>query len=128
MQSNKSANTKPEIALRRNLWASGLRGYRLHPKNLPGGPDIVFRKSGVAIFVHGCWWHGCPNCGRYRVPRTNEKYWRAKLERNQERDEQVCGALQKLGFLVLIAWECQVRKTPGHVVVLVSELLCDGPL
>jgi DNA mismatch endonuclease Vsr len=102
MRSNRSLNTGPELALRKLLWASGVRGYRLHSKNLPGRPDIVFPKYKVAVMVHGCWWHGCSICGRYRLPRTNQEHWKAKLQRNCERDASVQIALEKLGYLVFV--------------------------
>lgn len=122
MFSNRSRNTRPELLLRRRLWTEGLRGYRLHVNTLPGKPDIVFGRCKLAIMVHGCWWHGCPHCGRYRIPRTNSDYWMAKLRRNQERDALSTTALKDLGFTVLIVWECQLKHGLEFIVESVKEL------
>lgn len=105
----RSRDTKPELLLRRLLWAAGLRGYRLH-KNLPGKPDIVYSRAKVAVFVDGCFWHGCPSCGDGRSPSSNKLYWNAKRKMNQERDERRTRELESLGWTVLRLWEHQVTK------------------
>ena len=108
MRAVKSADTKPEIAVRKALHALGYR-YRLHVKNLPGKPDLVFPKHRAVIFVHGCFWHG-HNCKRgRRVPKTNTDYWMEKVARNKARDRKNTAALKKLGWRVITVWECEVK-------------------
>ncbi len=108
MRAVKSADTKPEIAIRKALHALGYR-YRLHVKNLPGKPDLVFPKHRTVIFVHGCFWHG-HNCKRgRRVPKTNTGYWLEKVARNKARDKKNTAALKKLGWRVITVWECEVK-------------------
>jgi DNA mismatch endonuclease (patch repair protein) len=108
MRAVKSANTRPEIALRKALFAQGLR-YRINVKALPGKPDLVFPLFNAVIFVHGCFWHGhdCPR-GR-RIPKSNADYWRNKIARNDKRDRAVRAALQRLGWRVKISWECDLK-------------------
>jgi len=108
MRSNRSRDTGPELTLRKALWKAGLRGYRVNVRKLPGSPDIVYVGRRVAIFVHGCFWHRCPHCNNYRLPKTNTEFWRQKLEENARRDECANEALTKLGFDVIIVWECQI--------------------
>jgi DNA mismatch endonuclease, patch repair protein len=99
-------NTKPEWAVRRFLSALGYR-YRLHSKNLPGRPDIVFSKSTKVVFVHGCFWHQHPRCGR--MPKSRLGFWQRKLRENRARDLRNQRALRKLGWDYLIVWECQLK-------------------
>lgn len=101
-------NTSLEMLLRRGLHARGLR-YRLHRKNLPGCPDIVFPKYRVCMFVHGCFWHG-HDCKLFRMPTTNVEFWEKKIARNRERDRQAVESLLEMGWQVLVLWECAVRK------------------
>src|SRR5580658_9017144 len=103
-------DTKPELAVRQFLHASGLR-YRLHASSLPGSPDLVFPSRRAVVFVHGCFWHRCPNCaaGRKEV-RSNTDYWIPKLERNVARDIRVKAELEARGWLVCTVWECEVGK------------------
>lgn len=103
----RSANTKPEIALRKALFARGLR-YLLHSPELPGKPDLVFPRYKVAVFVHGCLWHW-HGCARSRMPETNTDYWQAKISRNQMRDHTNLTALIAKGWRVLIVWECAIK-------------------
>lgn len=110
MQANRSRDTSPEKMLRKLLWHAGLRGYRLNVAKLPGKPDVVFCRAKIAIFLHGCWWHGCPRCGRYRLPKTNSSYWKAKLDRNQARDIEVVARLEALRFEVIVVWECELKE------------------
>ena len=86
MSSNKAKDTKPEMILRKKLWSSGLRGYRLHLKEVPGRPDIAFPKRKLAIFVHGCFWHRCPHCN-LPLPKSNREFWKNKFQRNIQRDK-----------------------------------------
>ena len=93
-----SKNTSPEVKLRKLLWKSGLRGYRLY-YNLPGKPDIVFTKQKLVIFVDGCFWHKCPMC--FCPPATNEEFWNEKLQKNVDRDLQNNIELEDAGWTVL---------------------------
>ncbi|HVA89820.1 MAG TPA: very short patch repair endonuclease [Chloroflexota bacterium] len=105
MQGNRSRDTKPELALRSALHALGLR-YRVSTRPLPGlrcTADLVFRPATVAVFVDGCFWHGCPRHGRRVV--TNAEYWSAKIARNQQRDQRVDDALLAAGWLPVRVWE-----------------------
>jgi len=102
MSKIKGKNTKPEILLRRHLWASGMRGYRVNAKIL-GKPDIWFPRKKLAIFVDGCFWHMCPLC--YMEPKSNQRFWREKMRRNVLRDKEVTRRLQKQGITVLRIWE-----------------------
>ena len=105
-----SKNTTPEIQVRKLLHSMGYR-FRLHRQDLPGKPDIVLPKHKVAVFVHGCFWHGCPTCRHAKIrPKTNSDYWEKKLDRNIQRDKENCGLLQNLGWRVLIVWECETKK------------------
>ncbi|MDY3203266.1 very short patch repair endonuclease [Methanocorpusculum bavaricum] len=113
-------NTSPELKLRKLLWKSGLRGYRVY-YNLPGKPDIVFTKQKLAIFVDGCFWHKCPVC--FRPPATNGEFWNEKLQKNVERDLRVNEELQNTGWTVLRIWEHEIKKTPDVVVGKIRELL-----
>lgn len=99
--------TKPEIVVRRLVHGLGYR-YRLHARNLPGRPDLVFRPRRKAIFVHGCFWHQ-HNCKRGTRPKANKQFWATKLERNRARDVDVVRSLRILGWNVLIVWECQTH-------------------
>jgi DNA mismatch endonuclease (patch repair protein) len=108
MAAIRSANTKPEVRVRSALHALGFR-FRLHRKNLPGRPDIVLPKHCTVIFVHGCFWH-CHRC-KYGsvVPATRAGFWAAKRAGNVARDRRNAAALRKLGWRVLVLWECEVR-------------------
>ena len=106
-----SKNSRPEMAVRKALHERGLR-YRLHRKDLPGTPDIVFPKQQVAIFVHGCFWHGHDGCAKSRLPTTRREYWAAKIGRNRERDWQAIATLNRLGWETEVIWQCEVKKTP----------------
>ena len=109
MRSNKAENTRPELTVRKALRANGLRGYRLHPKKVPGRPDICFIGKKVAIFVNGCFWHRCPHC-RLPLPKTNREFWRNKFLRNIERDRLKEKRLTDDGWTVLTFWECQIKR------------------
>ena len=105
-----SANTTPEIRVRRLLHRSGYR-FRLHRQDLPGKPDIVLPKYKTVIFVHGCFWHGCLTCQHARVrPTTNAEYWEKKLNRTLDRDKNNVTALEQLGWRVMVIWECETKK------------------
>ncbi|OUQ38263.1 very short patch repair endonuclease [Faecalibacterium sp. An121] len=105
----KSKDTSIEMMVRRRLFAMGYR-YRVNYKALPGKPDIVFTRKKVAIFIHGCYWHG-HNCGsRYaHVSKSNKAYWMPKIQRTQQRDQEHITKLKSLGWNVVVIWECQIR-------------------
>ena len=124
MQAVKGKDTKPELFVRRLLYSLGYR-YRLHRKDLPGKPDIVFSGRKKIIFVHGCFWHG-HSCKRgAREPKTNVEYWRQKIARNKTRDAQHSNNLKKAGWNVLIVWECQL-KDKERLVRKVQDFLDEG--
>ena len=105
----KNRNTKPEIILRKGLHSRGLR-FRLHRRDLPGCPDIVFPARRVVIFVHGCFWHG-HNCSFFKLPDTRTEFWGKKIARNIERDRLAVEMLTQLGWRVMIVWECSLSKS-----------------
>ena len=112
MRQVKAKGTSPELKVRKLLWALGAR-YRLHRKDLPGAPDIVLPGRKLAVFVHGCFWHG-HDCARgARVPKQNRNYWTAKIARNRARDERVQGELDALGWRPLVVWECELKGPPA---------------
>lgn len=104
-----SKDTRPEIQVRRALFASGYR-YRLHRKDLPGTPDIVLPGKRIAIFVNGCFWHGHTGCSLGKVPSTRTDFWKKKFESNRERDKAATEALIAVGWRVLVIWECFTRS------------------
>ncbi|MEZ6028931.1 MAG: DNA mismatch endonuclease Vsr [Hyphomonadaceae bacterium] len=108
MRAVKSRDTGPEMAVRRAAHALGLR-FRLHRSDLPGRPDLVFPSRRIALFVHGCFWHGhdCPRGAR--MPQNNRDYWQAKIGRNMARDKATMTALRKLGWTARTIWECETR-------------------
>lgn len=99
-------NTTPELKVRRAAHARGLR-FRLHRKDLPGKPDLVFPKYKLALFVHGCYWHRHPGCSKASAP--SSEFWREKFETNVARDKRVIAELRRLGWRVGIIWECQTK-------------------
>lgn len=100
-------DTKPEMILRRGLHARGLR-FRLHRRDLPGRPDLVFPRYRAIIFVHGCFWHG-HGCELCKIPTTRSEFWKAKFASNVERDIKVVTELLKYGWRVMVVWECATR-------------------
>ena len=105
-----SSSTKPELMIRRALWRLGFR-YRVNVRRLPGSPDIVLPKYRTVIFVHGCFWHGHLGCKNASTPKTNTDFWKAKITRNQQRDQNVWRHLEAKGWSVIIVWECQLKKS-----------------
>lgn len=107
MSSVGSKDTEPEVVLRKHLWHNGLR-YRIHESIADTKPDLVFRGAQIAVFVDGCFWHGCPE--HYSEPESNKDLWREKLERNQARDRRDDRKLTEAGWTVIRVWECEVRN------------------
>lgn len=105
----RSKNTKPELAVRKALWAAGFR-YRLYNKKVPGNPDLLFGGKRIAVFVHGCFWHCHENCPRCRIPKSRIDWWTAKLRRNQQRDVDVRAQLESAGWRVFVIWECESER------------------
>jgi DNA mismatch endonuclease (patch repair protein) len=108
MRAVKSANTTPEILVRRIAHSLGFR-FRLHRRELPGNPDLVFPRLSKVVFVHGCFWHGHACARGARVPKANRAYWVAKVARNRARDKRVRRELASLGWKSLVVWECELR-------------------
>lgn len=104
----KSKNTKPELIVRKFLFANGYR-FRLHSKKLPGKPDIVLPKHKTVIFVHGCFWHGHRGCKYFVIPQTRTDWWIRKFERNKLNDNLHRKALLRAGWKVITIWECQLK-------------------
>ena len=108
MSQIRSKNTKPELLVRKYLFAKGFR-YRLHSKDLPGKPDIVLPKYRTVIFVHGCFWHGHDGCKYFVVPKTNTQWWTDKINGNKANDEKAVKALKKDGWKIIEIWECKLK-------------------
>ncbi|MDR3675975.1 MAG: very short patch repair endonuclease [Acidobacteriota bacterium] len=116
----RSKNTGPELLVRQALWASGIR-YRLHGRNMPGHPDLVFAGRKAVVFVHGCFWHRHENCPRNRIPKSRVEWWTAKFARNRERDLETRSRLETSGWRVLVIWECEVERAEC-LAALIAEL------
>jgi DNA mismatch endonuclease (patch repair protein) len=101
--------TKPEILVRKSLFAQGFR-YRKNDKRFPGKPDIVLPKYKTVIFVHGCFWHCHQGCKKSALPQTNHEFWKNKIQRNADRDKLNQKELKKLGWKIIIIWQCQIRN------------------
>jgi len=109
MSAIKSKNTKPEIEVRKLLHSLGYR-FRLHRKDLPGTPDIVLPKYKTVIFVHGCFWHRHENCKYASIPKTRTEFWENKFKENIKRDQVNQKNLYKLGWNIVIVWECELKR------------------
>ena len=105
-------NKSTEVRLIKLFREHGITGWRRHQK-LPGKPDFLFRRERLAVFVDGCFWHGCPRC--YRIPKQNAEFWETKIGGNQKRDRKVSRQLRKLGWSVCRIWECRL-KNPDSVI------------
>ena len=101
-------DTKPELIVRKYLWAHGFR-YRLNYRRLPGHPDLVLRKYRTCIFVNGCFWHGHQGCKYFVMPKTNTEFWEKKISRNKQRDLEEQQQLAKMGWHVIVVWECELK-------------------
>lgn len=110
----RSKDTKPEIIIRRFLFAKGLR-FRLHAKQLPGKPDLTFPKYKTIVFIDGCFWHSHENCKYSKLPKTNVDYWIKKLENNKLRDEANEKKLEEMGWRVIRIWECEIKNASSRL-------------
>jgi len=115
MSANRSKNTLPELAVRSFLRKAKI-GYSTHAKKLPGKPDIILKNENIAIFVHGCFWHGHKSCKR--LPKSNREFWRKKIENNIKRDARVARALRNIGWSVICIWECKIRSRKFEIKIL----------
>ena len=106
MSKVRQKDTAPEVLLRSTLHKVGLR-FRLHDRTLPGSPDLVFPRFRSVVFVHGCYWHA-HGCYRSTVPKSHREFWERKFVANRRRDERVTALLQKMGWRVMIVWECSL--------------------
>lgn len=111
MSGIRSQNTRPEIVVRRHLHRAGFR-FRLHRKDLPGTPDLVFASRRSVVFVNGCFWHGHLACRYFKVPSSRTEFWIAKIHGNRGRDERNIQELTSLGWRVYVVWECETRSHP----------------
>ena len=110
MRKVRSKNTKPELEVRRLLHKMGFR-FRLHRKDLPGSPDLLLPKWHTAVFVHGCFWHGCIRCDKgLRKSKTNPEFWEQKINSNVERDLRTTTQLSEMGWKVVTVWECELKE------------------
>lgn len=122
MSANKGKDTKPEIILRKYLWKSNLRGYRVHWNKVPGRPDIAYPGKKLAIFVNGCFWHRCPYCN-LQLPKSNQSFWKHKFTKNIERDSRKVNELEVLGWTVLVVWECEINNSFDEIKNQIKGLL-----
>ncbi len=119
----RAKDTKPEMVVRKFLFANGFR-YRLHVPKLPGKPDIVLPKYKTVIFVNGCFWHGHKGCSYFVLPKTRTEWWFQKIKATMARDKAAEVALNVLGWKVIIVWECQLKKNGQSIALgsLLSEI------
>ncbi|MGC4130285.1 MAG: DNA mismatch endonuclease Vsr [Bergeyella sp.] len=109
-------DTKPELLVRKFLFASGLR-YRLYDKKLPGKPDIILPKYKTIIFIHGCFWHGHENCKYFVIPKTRTDFWLDKIEGNKKRDKENIEQLKSKGWNVITVYECELKKERREMIL-----------
>lgn len=116
-------NRSTEGALRFRLVRAALRGWRTNPKDIEGRPDSVFDECGLAVFVDGCYWHGCPRC--FRAPEQNRNYWTKKIAGNQMRDKRVASRLRREGWAVIRIWEHTMKENPAAAVARIARKLAQ---
>lgn len=116
-------NKSTEKRLRYALVSKGIAGWEVQPKGIIGNPDFIFKKEKLAIFVDGCYWHGCPRCGH--IPKTRSEFWKAKIDRTKQRDKEKTMRLKKEGYIVLRFWEHELkdnlRKCMKEILILVGQ-------
>ena len=117
-------DTAIEISVRKWLYAKGLR-YRKNSKAIMGTPDLSIKKYKIAIFVNGCFWHGHENCKYYKLPQSNVEFWKEKIDRNIERDLKIVSSLENDGWLVILIWECELKKDFDGIMTEVYDLMLD---
>lgn len=108
-------NKSTEVILRMLLVRWGIRGWKMHPKGIPGKPDFYFPDAKIAVFTDGCFWHGCPRCGH--IPKANNPFWAAKIERNRRRDAEKTDSLNDMGVYSLRFWEHELKEDPSGCIV-----------
>jgi DNA mismatch endonuclease (patch repair protein) len=118
----RKTDSRPELLLRRELRRAKV-AFSTY-SDLPGTPDIAIEGGHLAVFVHGCFWHGCPH--HYRPPQTHVKYWSRKLARNKARDRQAARRVREFGWHTLVIWECQIRRDPEHAAARVLKCLAKA--
>lgn len=123
MSGIRGKNTKPEMMIRKALFARGFR-YRIHDKKLPGKPDLVLKKYNAVIFVHGCFWHG-HDCHLFKWPKSNIQFWREKIQTNTKKDIEIKAALLEMGWRVLVIWECALKGKTRLDLDYISERIAD---
>ena len=114
-------NRTTELALKMALVRRGISGWKMHLSSVPGRPDFTFEAARAAIFVDGCFWHGCPKCGH--TPRTNRAYWKTKIDLNRQRDKMTTRILRKSGYAVLRFWEHEIAKCLESCAAGIANLL-----
>ena len=124
MSKIRSRDTKPELRVRKAAHALGLR-FRLHRKDLPGTPDLVFPKWRTVVFVHGCFWHRHPGCSKATEPKSRVDFWTAKFAANVERDARMKMALEDAGWKVVVIWECETEKR-DELEKIIKERIIDS--
>jgi DNA mismatch endonuclease (patch repair protein) len=105
----KGKDTKPELLVRKFLFSNGIR-YKLHDKNLPGKPDMVFPKYRSVLFINGCFWHGHTGCKYFVIPKTRTEWWLNKINRTRKKDAEVVTELKEQGWKVITIWECELKS------------------
>lgn len=115
----RKTDSRPELILREHLKLAKIPFSTY--ADLPGTPDVVIEDSRLAVFVHGCFWHGCPR--HYRKPHSNVEYWSAKLQRNKERDRETARRIKAMGWHRAVIWECELNRDPQRVVILLKKEL-----
>ena len=118
MSQIRGARTKPELIVKENIDG---RKLRYQPTGIPERPDFANKSKKIALFIDGCFWHKCPRC--YKPPKSNKKYWKAKVERNTKRDRYVNRKMKKEGWKVIRFWEHQVKENELHIIKKINELL-----
>lgn len=114
-------NLTTEARFRAMLIRAGVRGWTMQTNSIRGKPDFYFPNNKVAVFIDGCFWHGCPQCGH--VPSVNRPFWKAKIERNRQRDRDIEEHLRKIGIKILRFWEHELRHTPQECILLVLKVV-----
>lgn len=122
MSQIKGKNTKPEMLVRRFLFSKGFR-YRLHVKDLPGKPDLVLPKYKTVIFINGCFWHGHEGCRYFVIPKTRTEWWVKKINDTKIREAYAKQELGKLGFKVIVIWECELKQINKNKLYEVIDLI-----